>query len=86
MQQAANSATQLTSEFCVSGYRTKSKRALGNAIADGQQAEIYLGALIQDAIVGTDTNSFMIQEPTVHVANAVVDPETGATLLSKQLL
>ena len=45
-----------------------------------------LRPLTQTATTGTNTDSFTIHEPTVHVANAVIDPKTGATLSLKQLL
>ena len=45
-----------------------------------------LRALLQTPTIGTNTDSFTIHEPRVHVANAVIDPETEATLLLKQLL
>ena len=85
-QRAANSVLKLESEISARTYQPKSQRALVKYIASGEQAEMSLIPLIQEAIVGTNTDSFTIHEPTLHVANAVIDPETGATLSLKQLL
>ena len=85
-QRTANSALQLASKPSAWPYQPKRQRAPGKDIATGKQAEMNLKPLNQTVTIGTNTDSFTIHEPRVHVANAVIDPETEATLLLKQLL
>ena len=85
-QRTANSALQLVPKPSARPYQPKSHQALGKDIATIKQAEMSLRPLIQAETIGTNTDSFTLHEPTVHVANAVIDPETGATLSLKQLL
>ena len=82
-QRTVNSALQLTSKPSVHPYQLKRQRALEKDIASGEQAKMELRPLIQAATVGTNTVSFIIHEPMVHVANAVIDPKNGATLSLK---
>ena len=62
--------------FATVGIKPSASEPPDNEITAGNQAGIALGALIKTEI----------SEPTVQVTNAVIDPETGATLSLKQLL
>ena len=62
------------------GTRSKSKSNHGTAIATGHQANLATAELCNSTIVGLGPSVHSPPDSFRHVANAVIDPESGATL------